>query len=468
MDQRIIQLTSLVRELSLGIVNRALYQPSHHRVSNCAQRATALVRVIEELGEPLPLLIGVAEGKVIFDHRPLLGASLYAKKLLTALEAHQSGGVEIRGGVADHDFAALFELLAVSDGRGANLAALNLGLERAGANGIRFVPPLVKDEEGDTADLWARLDRLRLVDVPLHLYQNLLDLLQTTAVRVTRDVEIEMDRVYDVATQVLNLLQAQPDAMAAVAAGGQADNYNFLHSVRVCLRTCLVARELVSDPDVLLRICRAALLHDVGKALIPDEILMKRGSLSDTEMDEMRRHAEYGARVLLTQGHADPLTVRVAFSHHIGYDGSGYPEVPAGFEVDWVTHLVQVCDVFEALTSERPYKDELSPGEAFSVLLDIRERFHPAVLQHFIRTVGLYPMGTMVRLDSGEAARVIHASSDLHRPRVRILTEADGETPVDREIAEVDLSDPQQAGGRSVAGILRSTGLLDGMVMSRV
>lgn len=468
MDQRIIQLTSLVRELSLGIVNRALYPASHHRVTNCLSRASAVVRVLEEMGESFPLLVGVAEGKIVFDHRPLLGASLYAKKFAAALESRESGGVQILPGATDRDFAALFELLADPDERARDVVALNMGLEQAAAKGIRFVTPLVKDEEGEAAELWDELDRLRVVEVPLHLYQNLLDLLQTTAVRVTRDVEIEMDRVYDVAGQVLHLLQEQPDAMAAVAYGGQADNYNFLHSVRVCLRTCLVARELVDDQELLLRICRAALLHDVGKAMIPDEILMKKGRLTENEMAEMRLHAEHGARILLGQGHADPLAVRVAFSHHLGYDGTGYPDVPAGFEVDWVTRLVQVCDVFEALTSERPYKDELSPGEAFTVLLDIRERFHPAVLRQFIRIVGLYPMGTMVRLETGEAARVTGASSDFHRPRIRILTEADGETPLDRDEGEIDLADPKQGEGRSIAGILRSTSLLDGMVMSRV
>ena len=143
-----------------------------------------------------------------------------------------------------------------------------MGLEQAGAHGIRFVPPLTKDDEGETADLWTRLDRLRVMDVPLHLYQNLIDLLQTTAVRVTRDVEIEMDRVYDVATQVLNLVQSQPDAMAAVAGGvscvhtsllglGERDGNIAIDEVAVALEILLKVKTNI-DLSQLNRICKLA------------------------------------------------------------------------------------------------------------------------------------------------------------------------------------------------------------------
>ena len=144
---------------------------------------------------------------------------------------------------------------------------------------------------------------------------------------------------------------------------------------------------------------------------------------------------------------SDPLAVAAAYGHHCLSNGGGYPRTCGEFEQSIVTKLVKICDVYEALTAVRPYKRAMTPAKAYRVMLDMPGHFDPDLLRHFVRTVGIYPSGTRVRLDTGEVARVIRQTADFHRPVIEVIE--DGGGPVDEaHLVPYDLQMPEP--GRAV------------------
>jgi len=198
-------------------------------------------------------------------------------------------------------------------------------------------------------------------------------------------------------------------------------------------------------------------LHDVGKSKIPDEILFKPGRLDKEEFTIMQSHARVGAEILMEHKTATPLDVSAAWGHHLRHDGGGYPARPPWAVRDNVTKLLQVCDVFEALTAIRPYKAPMTPHQAFEIMLGDEGAFDPAVLTTFIRTLGLYPPGNQVRLSDGSHAVVVAAGTDVLRPLVELTADADGQPVPESEDNLINLDDEEQQ-ELSVTELLLETG----------
>jgi HD-GYP domain-containing protein (c-di-GMP phosphodiesterase class II) len=218
-----------------------------------------------------------------------------------------------------------------------------------------------------------------------------------------------------------------PKAMLSLARYEQYDAFTFGHSIRVCFLALDFARTMTQDEALLQRIGLAALLHDVGKAWVPFEILHAKGRLSPEERAEMERHTTYGAEILLGAEACDPLAVATAFGHHRMRQGGGYPRTIHEARQSTVLKIVKICDVYEALTAVRPYKPRMSPTRAYRLMLSMEGHFDRALLRHFISTNGFYPTGGRVRLSTGDTARVSRQTADPCRPVVDIEVMRDGE-----------------------------------------
>jgi putative nucleotidyltransferase with HDIG domain len=321
----------------------------------------------------------------------------------------------------------------------------NRDLHARGVVGVRFLPPYAADAAAVAGD----------VEEPsaVTVHQSTVDLLQETTIAVCQGRELDLQHVAGVVEGMTSGLARQAGWLHAMAHYPDHDFFTFGHSIRVALLALDVARSTGADPALLQRIGVAALLHDVGKALVPWEVLHKRGPLSADERQVMQRHPVLGAGVLLSNRGSDPLAVAAAYGHHRTTDGRGYPRSCGEFEQGLVTRLVKICDVYEALTAVRPYKPAMSPSRAFRVMLDMPGHFDPELLRHFVRTVGLHPAGTRVRLDDGSIARVLGQTGDLHRPIVEVV-ERGGEAVAPEDRAPFDLSTAPLGGPTLVAAPL--------------
>jgi len=191
-------------------------------------------------------------------------------------------------------------------------------------------------------------------------------------------------------------------ALISLARLKTADDYTYMHSVAVCAMMIALARQLGLDESQVRAAGEAGLLHDMGKALLPMEVLNKPGKLTDAEFAIVRQHPQLGHDLLRKTTGVGDMSLDVCLYHHEKMDGSGYPMGLDGDRISLFAKMGAVCDVYDAITSNRPYKEGWDPAESMRRMGQWADRhFDPVVFQAFAKSLGIYPVGSLVRLTSG-------------------------------------------------------------------
>lgn len=442
-----VNITDFVDELVAALVTVRVYDRSHPRVRSSLQELASLHRrLLQQLDAP-SLVIAQSGGFLLHEDRPLVGASMGAKKLIDPLAARQSGGIEFDRELGERDLEALLALLAgpVED---ATHDLANKRMQFHGCKGIGLLPPYQRGQYQARAGAGQSLAGAGLdeqgVMLPLQLRQRIVDSLQGASISVARGGTVDLQGIQGVAQLLTDTVRKNPGEAQNMARYERYDAFTFGHSIRVCALALNFAANLTEDPRLLLRIGMAALLHDIGKSLIPFDILHHRGRLSPEQRREMERHAALGAEVLLCQSQVDDIAVTVSHGHHKNLDGSGYPNDALGIEQSTVTRLIKICDVYEALTAVRPYKGAMTPTKAYRVMLDMHGHFDLALLRQFIRINGCYPVGSEVELNDRSTARVLMQTRQLLRPVMQLERHGSGQVLHGNDRLTIDLSQPDQ------------------------
>ncbi len=219
-----------------------------------------------------------------------------------------------------------------------------------------------------------------------------------------------------------------------------SDGELYHHSVNVALFALGVGLGLKLSEEQLLDLGIGALLHDVGKLRIPEKVLKKPGRLTDAEYAEMKLHTQFGYELLLNDHELHGPARLISYEHHERLDGTGYPRGLAGSDIHLFGRITSVVDVYEALTANRVYRPAYLPHEALELILGGGgTQFDPVVVEGFVDTISIYPVGMTVELSSGYRGVVIHSPRrQTQRPVVRVIENRDGH-PVD-QTWELDLS----------------------------
>jgi putative nucleotidyltransferase with HDIG domain len=425
----------LLRRFAASLRSSQLYSPGHPIIGRNLESLSGAFQLLHSL-QPA-IVIGLVGDEVIVDDMPMAKADTlgpFVRRL-------QQSGVEritIDRGVTVEEIATFIEAVTTIDAR------------NVGPNG----------QPAETFPAMAHI-RVGRVTVEQRVEGSLTDMatikrLYSDAVSVAGDVwdsaQTEGRPDATVARSMIDgLAQAVAQnrtALLALTTLKNYDNYTFTHMVNVSILTMGQARGLGIDGPLLREFGLAALMHDIGKVRTPIEILNKPDKLTDAEFTIMKRHVVDGAEILRMTPDVPALAPVVAFEHHLRTDGSGYPVGVTRPSLNIGTMLCSIADVYDAMRSQRNYQQSFPTDRILAVLKrNDGQQFDQHLVRRFVQLIGIYPVGNIVRLNTGEVAVVMNIyAPDPYRPHVRVLVGRDGrrlELPFDINLWEPS-DDPQR------------------------
>jgi HD-GYP domain-containing protein (c-di-GMP phosphodiesterase class II) len=326
-------------------------------------------------------------------------------------------------------------------------------LAAAGVDVFELAPSAGMEDDGDT--------RRQTTEAAKRTY--------TRSVAVAKDVmnsvragrRVDIKRIKRVVQSIVDQILSEESSLVGLTTIRDYDEYTFTHSVNVCIFSVALGRRLGLSKRQLYDLGLCALFHDIGKSRVPIDVINKAQRLNDDEWRKVASHPWLGLLALFQMRGAQELPYRamaVAYTHHMKADLSGYPRAIRPHAQGIFSRIVAVVDGFDAATSRRAYQtDPLSPAAVLAGMRDNPRRgLDPVIVKAFVNLLGVYPVGTLVRLDTNELA-VVHAASpnpeSVSRPNVRLVSDGRGHRLPDAPVADLTETDDR---GRFVRTIIRT------------
>ena len=430
-----------------AVLNRLLYASDDVFVKQAMREVVNALGSVQTSGVELPLQLQFDESRLCYNGRPLDGPSLQARSLISRCNERNIAMISFGEHIDANEVNRLFDILLLPE----NSEALDRNHRDSTflAFGIRNVSITLRSP-ADPANRRVHLDEQgRAVE----RYQDLAEALQHNHRLAHGDHELATD-VTSTAIERTIIDLDEPSMLLSLAMQDDCDRFTVGHSVRVALLALQVARSMGASREQLVRVGEAALMHDIGKSKVPQEILFKQGRLTNEEWACMAEHPRMGAQLLIEQHQeVEAATIGAAFCHHMNPDGIGYPDTLLMPKPSPISCLIRVCDVFEALTAVRPYKQALTPIEAFAVMLRNEQDFDPRWLRSAIKTMGLFPVGTRLTMADGSDALVVGQTDNIRKPQIQLLTGPQGCTLPGGHPETLTVGEPLEDSVPVIAGV---------------
>jgi putative nucleotidyltransferase with HDIG domain len=408
-----VSFEDLIRRLGATVRTAELYAPTHPLVQ---RNALGLQGSLEPLLEVSPVVIvGFLEDDLVVNDTRMARGSANMAGLLRDMRDRRVEKITFGRGLETTDIRALMDELADRTARTA------VG-DRLTARGIRRI--VVSKVAADDTDE----EEVGLVAAK-QMYSQAVTSAETIWAATKAGDQPNPAEARGIIDSLSRLVYQDRTSLLALTTLKRHDNYTFTHMVNVAALSMAMARSLDLEGPMLREFGFAALMHDIGKVYTPLEILDKPDKLTDEEYKIMKRHVVDGAHVLRRTPETPALAPVVAFEHHLRQDLSGYPENVGARTLNLCTMVVSVCDVFDALRSNRVYRAGLATDRIKHIMgQQDSTAFNRTLLRRFVNLMGLFPIGTLVRLNTEELAVVTQTHpDDPFRPQVKLLTDGKGE-----------------------------------------
>ncbi len=398
---------TLLTDLRRACSHRRLYGAAHHLTDTAdaavAQAADQLV------GMARRAVLSLIEDTLYLDGRPLPVTSVSFNGIIRCLQERGVESVAFEAPVESADCGGLAALMC-GQGDGPKLGAT----------------VVLNDDERSQDDIVPSVS-----EGPRSAYTSSLEALRSIGISLRQDAGIDLTRATSAVRTLLDQLISQPGAAFLLTTVKSHHEYTFFHSVNTAIHSLALGRMVGLDEDDQMLLGMGALLHDIGKIGVSAAILQNPGQLSDSDWVEVKRHPQLGAEAILAA--AEPgqeAAAIVAFEHHARFDGLGYPSTSRrhlsphsyGRRPHFFSRLVAVTDTYDAITTRRAYRRAETPSRALSTLLNGAGTSHdPDFVNAFIRMVGIYPPGTLLRLRSGHIAMITHPSNEPDAPPFGVI-----------------------------------------------
>ncbi|WP_083330449.1 MULTISPECIES: HD-GYP domain-containing protein [Pseudoalteromonas] len=272
-----------------------------------------------------------------------------------------------------------------------------------------LAPQKARDPWHKSTSIESELDKAN------ELYQQAKALQQKTFSDLKEGKQLDLSPFQDTASGLIDSVFRNQDALACIAQIKEKDAYLLEHSINVAILVSILAKHLSFERDIIEQVTTGALLHDIGKIQVPDEILHKPGALSPDEYEQMKLHAHYSYEIV-SGAKLGKIATEIAGFHHERLDGSGYPFAKAADELSQYARMVAIVDSYDAITADRVYKTGKTPVAAFKILREhVPHHYDESLFNAFIQCIGVFPVGTLVKLKS---------------QRVGIISQSNPETPL--------------------------------------
>ncbi|HVH28447.1 MAG TPA: HD domain-containing phosphohydrolase [Vicinamibacterales bacterium] len=401
----------LLRRLAATLRSGQLYSRGHPIIARNLEALSAAIQLLHGLDPTV--VIGIIGDEVVVDETPMAKADAVGP-LIRHLQQTGVERIVIDRGVTREEIMAFVEavsVLGLREGAQSPVAALSLPHIRVGRVTIE------QRVEEDLSDM-ATIRRMYNDAVSVAS-----DLWESASTEGKPDATMARTMVDGLAQAVAQ----NRTALLALTTLKNYDNYTFTHMVNVSILTMGQARGLGLDGPLLREFGLSALMHDIGKVRTPLDILHKPDKLTDAEFAIMKRHTIEGAEILRKTPDMPALAPVIAFEHHLRLDGTGYPPVHRA-SLNVGTMLCSIADVYDAMRSQRQYQEAFPTDRILEVLKrNNNEQFDRHLVRRFAQLVGVYPVGNLVRLDTGDVAVVLKVyAPDPYRPQVRVLFDREG------------------------------------------
>lgn len=255
------------------------------------------------------------------------------------------------------------------------------------------------------------------------LYQQAKGLQKKAFADIQAGRELNLQQFQDCATGFIDSVFRNQDALLCISRIREKDAYLLEHSVNVSILMTIFAKQLQFDEDLIQQLATGALLHDIGKILVPDSILNKPGKLTAEEFTEMRNHVVYSKEILDKIPGLSPISIDVAAAHHERLDGKGYPHGLAEQHISLYGRMIAIVDTYDAITAQRCYKEGQTGISALKILKrESPNSFDPVLLAQFIKAIGIHPVGSLVKLSNQKLAIVVKSNEqDPLRPVLKVF-----------------------------------------------
>lgn len=439
MDQ-LIGLDSLLRNLQAGVKSIGMYPLTHPTAKRFLSRIQEDLEGM--LSDQETLVLGVVDHALVAVGLPFAGTEAIALAFAERLEDRGVSSLEFQRGCMPEEVSECVQLLAMQPEAFQRLGRVDEVLAQRGVQAIRFSSRAPSMEEQAEPLGQESLGR------SLTVYRDAVGSVK----RILTEARLgRIPSLAEAQTAVAGLVDGvlkHQNAMLALTMIKSYDEYLFTHSVNVGVLCIALAQSLGMDSETIKELGLGGLLHDIGKVHWPETLYQKPRGLSDEEWALVQRHPLDGAEIVERMGGVSPTAMEVILEHHLRYDRKGYPVVDPEKEPGFFGMIAQIADSYDAMTTARVYQNASEPSNAVARLQSLAGTvFDSKLMEVFVRMVGIYPVGGLVRLNSGELALVVKPNpADSSRPFVRLLFDRTGRRLTEEQ--DMDLAERDPASGQ--------------------
>ena len=396
----------ILKNINASLKGKKLYPPGHPAAAAPVKKTYDTL--LETLKGKNNLMIGLVNEALLFEESLIEGGERLYPDIIHHMSDKNIDAIIFEKGLSEKEVSNLVDILA---------------------GDIRYEGHELQNELRSKGIIHITLKTIPIGrEHILEIYNGAVEIVKNVMNEVRMGKIPKSEPVNNIVNEITESVLSDQNAIIGLTLIKNYDKYLYNHSVNVSVMALSLGKALKLEKNELHFLGVGALLHDIGKTGVSEDIIRKPGGLSSEEWEKLKEHPQLGSNITKRMEGMDELVGRLIYEHHIKYDYSGYPNTDARLHP--LSQIITICDAYDALTTLRVYQKPYNPADAIKVMASLSGRhFNPDTLKAFINMMGVYPIGSMVRLSTNEIGVVIKVhDGNADSPVVKVIYDKDGKS----------------------------------------